>query len=186
MGDYRFRLRLAAEWEARRKLNRRFSVRAFAAFLGADHSTLSQVLRGKRRAPARQIRQWARKLGWTSEEAAVHIAAEHLPGPLTIAREAQVRNWTSEALDVVLDRIHWQVLRLCHSPDFLADVRWIAEQVDATVDRVNIAVSRLVRLELLDMSSSGAWRDRANTLAMTEQDFRKLALVKIRSFVVRR
>src|SRR5205814_10591138 len=83
-------------------------------------------------------------------------------------------------LAIVRDRIRWQVLCLSKSPTFRRDIRWIAEQVGAPIDRVNIAVSRLVRLELLDMSSPGTWRDRANTAALTEQDFRDLALVRIR------
>jgi hypothetical protein len=180
MQAYRFRTRLAAEWETRRKSNPLFSGRAFAAFLGTDHSTLSQVLRGKRRAPAKQIRLWARKLGWTNEEAAVYVAAEYLPEPSSMAREAQVRHWTAEALAIVLDRVHWDVLSLCNAPHFRTDARWIAEQIGATVDQVNVAVSRLVRLELLEMSSAETWTDRANTVAMSEQDFRKLALVRVR------
>src|SRR5271168_1005637 len=44
-----FRAKLAEQFEARRERNPRYSLRAFAAFLGADHSTLSRILRGARR-----------------------------------------------------------------------------------------------------------------------------------------
>jgi len=180
MEEYSLRARLAAEWQARRETNPRFSVRAFATFLGADHATLSQVMRGKRRAPTGQIRTWAVKLGWTNEEAAVYIAAERLPASGIAAREAQLRHWTAEALAIMLDRIHWRVLRLCGAPDFRADIRWMAEQTGVTTDRVTVAVSRLVRLELLEMSSAGIWIDRANTGSITEQEFRTLALTRVR------
>src|SRR6185295_10077963 len=74
-----FRERLQQEFEARRQKNPRHSLRAFAAFLGTDHSTLSQILRGTRPAPAARIRVWGRKLGLSAEEAAVYIAAQHVP-----------------------------------------------------------------------------------------------------------
>jgi hypothetical protein len=180
MEAYRFPSRLAAEWRARRKSNPRFSLRSFAAFLGTDHSTLSQIFRGKRRAASRQIRVWAKKLGWTNEEAAVYIAAEYLPDSSSMARETHVRHWTTEALAIVLDPIHWQVLSLCHTPGFRADVRWIACQTGVTADRVNVAISRLVRLELLEISSPAAWKDQVNTAALGERNFRKLALARVR------
>jgi hypothetical protein len=119
-------------------------------------------------------------LGWTNEEAAVYIAAEYLPEPSSMARETQVRHWTGEALAIVTDRIHWQLLSLCHAPDFRADVRWIAGQTGINADQVNVAISRLVRLELLEMSSPGAWKDLLGAAATGERNFRKLALARVR------
>ena len=91
-----FRDRLEQEFDARRKKNSRYSLRAFATFLGADHSTLSQILKGSRRVPASSIRSWARKLGMSREEAAVFVAAEHVPDAATAARQAQLLHWTAE------------------------------------------------------------------------------------------
>ena len=67
--------------------NPRYSLRAFATSLGADHSTLSQILKGSRRVPASSIRSWARKLGMSREEAAVYVASEHVPDAATAARQ---------------------------------------------------------------------------------------------------
>jgi transcriptional regulator with XRE-family HTH domain len=52
--------RMQEELRIRHESNPRYSLRAFAAFLGTGHSTLSQILRGKRRAPVAQIRQWTK------------------------------------------------------------------------------------------------------------------------------
>ena len=47
--------------------NPQYSLRAFAKSLGTDHSTLSQILRGKRRLTAETIRALARQLKlWTA------------------------------------------------------------------------------------------------------------------------
>ncbi|HEY6305853.1 MAG TPA: hypothetical protein VI488_05250 [Candidatus Angelobacter sp.] len=50
-----FRQRLEQEFKVRREKNARYSLRAFAAPLGTDHSTLSQILRAGRRVPGRQL-----------------------------------------------------------------------------------------------------------------------------------
>ena len=74
-----FRDRLEQEFAARPEKNSRYSLRAFATFLGANHSTLSQILKGSRRVPASSIRSWARKLGMSREEAAVYVAPSTCP-----------------------------------------------------------------------------------------------------------
>jgi transcriptional regulator with XRE-family HTH domain len=175
-----FREMLEREFAARRAKNPRHSLRAFAAFLGTDHSTLSQVLRGSRRAPAAQIRTWAKKLGLTQEEAAVYVAAEHVPDEASAHRQHQLRHWTAEALGIVTERAHWEIVRLSRTDGFQADCRWIAQEADLTVDQVNVALSRLLRLRLLEIRSTGKWTDLTGAPSLTEPQFRKLALARVR------
>ena len=174
-----FREKQEQEFAARRAKNPRHFLRAFAAFLGTDHSSLAQILRGSRRAPAVQIRAWARKLGLTQEEAAVYIAAEHVPDAATAHRQHQLRHWTAEALGIVSEPAHWEIVRLSRAAAFEPDSRWIARQTGLTVDQVNVALSRLLRLRLLAIGADGKWQDFA-TQAITERQFRKLALARVR------
>lgn len=174
-----FREKLEQEFAARRAKNPRHSLRAFAAFLGTDHSSLAQILRASRRAPAAQIRTWARKLGLTQEEAAVYIAAEHVPDEATAHRQHQLRHWTAEALGIVSEPAHWEIVRLSRTAAFQTDSRWIAQQTGLTVDQVNVALSRLLRLRLLAAGTDGKWLDFAPQ-AITERQFRKLALARVR------
>lgn len=178
MGESPFQERLRRELEARRRVNARYSLRAFAAFLGTDHSTLSQVLRSQRPIPAASLRRWGSKLSMTREEIAVYLAAEHVPDEGTIGRQEQLRHWTAEALAIAADRIHWQILQLLPSRAFRPDTRWIARQIGATVDQVNVALSRLLRLQLLEIGPAGQWRSLLGTIA--EAEFRKRALIKVR------
>src|SRR5260221_3622117 len=133
----RFRDRLQREFEQRREKNQRYSLRAFAALLGADHSTLSQILRAQRPLPLGRLRSWSKKLGLDAEEAAAYVAAEHLPYGLTYARDNQVRHWTAEAMAVLMEPAHWKIFRLCGEPEFQPDSRWVARRIGATVDEVN-------------------------------------------------
>jgi transcriptional regulator with XRE-family HTH domain len=180
MRESKFRERLEQEFDARRIKNLRYSLRAFAAFLATNHSTLSQILRSSRRIPVQQIRTWASKLGMSLEEADVYIAAESIPDQPTTQRQEELRHWTAEALVIVNARVHWEILRLCHTPGFQPDCRWIALQIGESVDNVNLALSRLLRLRLLEVSTTGEWKDRTGLPRLTEREFRKLALMRVR------
>lgn len=179
-----FQERLQREYEARKEKNPRYSLRAYAAFLGvengADHSTLSQIMRQQRRVPAIRIRSWAKKLGMTQEEAALYIAAEHVPDAATAGRHEQLRHWTAEAIGILSGPAHYEILRLSHIRGFKADTRWIARETGSTVDDVNVALSRLLRLRLLEIKPNGKWKDLTGLKPLTEHEFRKLALTRVR------
>ena len=164
-----FREKLAQEFAARRARNSRYSLRAFAAHLSADHSTLAQILRGARKVPASSIRAWAKILGLSAEEAAVYIAAEHVPDAETAHRQRQLQHWTAEALSILSDRSHWEIARRVGTAS-AADTRAIAREAGLAVDQVNMALARLLRLRLLEGGAS----------ALTERQFRKLALARVR------
>src|SRR5215813_417463 len=115
-----FRETLQTEFAARRAKTARYSVRAFAAFLNADHSSIAQILRGHRPIPLARIRLWAGKLGYGSEEAAVFIAAEHVASTPNPGRVEQLRHWTSEAIAVIRDQLHFEIVKLTREPGFIS------------------------------------------------------------------
>ena len=180
MADSQFQEKLKLEFEARCRRNPHYSLRAFAAFLEADHSTLSQILRGKRRVPISHLRSWGKKLGMTAEEVAAFVAAHHVPDQTIVRRQEQLRHWTAEALAIITDRSHWQIVQLTRSRGFQADCRWVAEQLDVSVDQVNVALSRLLRLRLLEIGPAGRWRSVRGRENLAEAEFNKRALVKVR------
>ena len=173
------RERLQQEFDARKVKNPRYSLRAFAASLGAEHSTVSQILRGTRPIPAHSIRAWALKLGMMPEEAAIYVAASHAATPESARREQQLLHWTAEALAVINEPVHFEILRLTLEPDFQPDVRWISRQTGVPVDAVNTALTRLLRLSLIEMTSAG-WHELTGLAELTEQNVRKLALLRVR------
>ena len=175
-----FRARLQEELRIRQESNRRYSLRAFAAFLGTDHATLSQILRWKRRTPAVHIRQWAKKLELDLEEAAAYIAAEHVPDVATSERENQLRHWTAEAMAIVTKRTHWEIVRLSRTSLFQVDCRWLAEEIGVTADEVNMAFSRLLRLRLMETDAAGRWIDLTSPAVLTGKEFRRAALARVR------
>jgi len=114
---------LQAEFDRRHVANRRYSLRAFAAFLHIHHSTLSQFLRGKRRLTARTVRALGRTLRLTTWAIAEHCACEHEAAVLAAVERA----------------------------GFRPDSRWLASMAGIPVDDVNATLQRLLRKQKLRM-----------------------------------
>jgi hypothetical protein len=142
------------------------------------------MLRSARPIPAQRIRSWGRKLAMLPEETAVYIAAEHVPDQSANRRQEHLRHWTAEALAIVTDETHWKLLTVVSSHEFRPDCRWVAKEMGCTVDEVNVALSRLLRLRLLEIAKSGEWRDSTGLSRLTPEAFRRLALVRVRERAV--
>lgn len=164
---------------ARRSVNRRYSVRAFAVLLGVDHASLSQIMRGKRSVPVEQIPAWSRKLKLTAEEGAVYSAVARLADENARAREEQLRHWAAEMLALLNGPEHREILRLARTKTFKSDSRWVAAQIGVDVDEVNIALSRLLRLGLLEADRDGVWRDKTGLSEIAPQSFRRYVAERI-------
>ena len=180
MSGFEFRDRLTQELGKRRQVNPRYSLRAFATFLGADHSTVSQVLRGQRRVPVALLRQWGKRLGLMAEEVAAYVAVEHVPDPTITKRQEELRHWTAEALAIMKDQTPWQIVRISRMPGFRPDCRWIAKQLGVSMDEVNMALSRLLRLRLLKIERPRQWKVSVGRNSVSEAEFHKCALIRVR------
>ena len=124
-----FRTVLQAELDRRRAVNPRYSLRSFARDLTVDHSTLSQILRGRRRLTGRSVRAFGCRL---------RLAAPAIAELCALENESAVLS--------ALDR-----------PSFQADSRWVATMVGIPLDEVNITLQRLLRKRILTMSTRARW-----------------------------
>lgn len=172
--------RLRLELESRQRKNSRYSLRAFAASLKTDHSTLSQIMRGTRHASVELIRSWSVCMKIDPEETALYIAAESIPDAGALRAQEQLRHWLAEAAALVNGPVHFQILRYSRTPEFQSDTRWLAEKIGVPVDEVNVALSRLLRLGFLSVENAAHWEDRTGLVELSETEFRKLALARVR------
>jgi transcriptional regulator with XRE-family HTH domain len=178
----RFCGRLAREFSNRKRTNASFSLRAFARFLGVDHSTLSQMIRGDRRVSAAQIQTWGKKLGLASEEIRAYVAGEGLPDAAASFRENRLRQWSAEATTLMTSSAHWRLLQLARRPEFRADSRWIGGQIGLSADEVNVAFTRLLRLGLMQTTAGGQWTLAKDVQFEDERVFMQMALGRIREY----
>jgi transcriptional regulator with XRE-family HTH domain len=124
-----FRIVLQTEFERRRAANPRYSLRSFARALSLDHSTLSQILRGKRRLTGRNVRTLGRRLRLDAPDIAEFCALENESA----------------------------VLSALGRPNFRADSRWVANMVGIPLDEVNVTLQRLLRKRIVTMAARARW-----------------------------
>ena len=123
-----FTVYLQDELARRRGRNRRYSIRAFAQALGTDHSSLSQILRGKRRLTDTAAGRYARALGLDDGQANLLLELSAFDRRLLAAIRRSGATSTPT----------------------------LAEAISATVDEVNVSLQRLLRLSLLELRA-GRW-----------------------------
>jgi transcriptional regulator with XRE-family HTH domain len=110
----------------RRAHNASYSLRAFARALEIDHSTLSQMMRGRRAISDRTLEQLARRLGMKKVE-------------------LECRSEVDRFDEKILGAIANGAQRSSHA---------LAGATGVDVDQVNIALHQLLRLGLLAMQGS--------------------------------
>jgi uncharacterized protein (TIGR02147 family) len=152
-----FRMRLQAELARRCADNPQYSLRALALDLDTDHSTLSQILRGKRALTAASIEKLGAELH--IDRAAIDAYVANESHWSESASELEIRQLARDTAEVVADGAHYAILELTRLSSFRPDSRWIARVLGITTDEVNIALQRLLRLGLLEMRSPERWVD---------------------------
>lgn len=120
---------IAAEFERRRTRNPRYSLRAFARWLGTHHGTLAQLLDGRRRLTPKAAGRLCARLGLS-------------PGVA----------WSSAFRDQAD-----AVLRTLASPGARLDSRWLAVRLGIPLDDVNRAIHQLLRERRLSVRGPTEW-----------------------------
>ena len=112
-----------------------------------------------------------------------HIARQLCLGPNEIYRfrpsvgpkkrpsksELKQRELTVDQYEVVADWFHFAILELCALDTFKPDFDWIAQALGISVPEARVAVERLVRLGLLEITQHEEWIVRASVFAGSPQ-----------------
>lgn len=168
--DTSFRLRLQAELAARCARNPNYSLRALARDLDTDGSSLSQLLRGKRKLSGPAIERLGARLGLGADAIARYVAGELRWAEEEAVADDEMPTLARDAASVLSEWEHAALLELVHLDGFVPDSRWIARMLDVSVDTVNLALHRLLRLRMLEMASDGRWIDRCGDLRATSSE----------------
>ena len=117
----------------------------------------------------RMITTLGLRLGLRPEEVEAFVAREGQAGETAISRE--IRFLTMETVALLSDGSHRAILEMTSMEGFVPDTRWIARALDLTIDEVNMALSRLTRLGLLEMVAPDRWIDRSEASASSDAGF---------------
>jgi uncharacterized protein (TIGR02147 family) len=174
-----FRIYLQTELARRCSTNRQYSLRSFALQLDVDHSTLSQVLRGKRRLTPQMVAKFGRMLNLPVEDIKAFVDHEEMVKSGGTVAAVMVQQLTIDAVRLLSETHHQSILELLQLESFRPDVRWIARVLNSEPDEVNIALSRLLRLGLLEMSTPERWIDKSEGLVKDRNDFAAQVIRKL-------
>lgn len=172
-----FRLYLQSELARRLSSNPQYSLRSFALHLGINHSTLSQLLRGKRALTPRMIETLGARLGLRAEETEAFVSRERQTSATVVSRE--IHFLTRDTMALLSDSVHRAILELTALEEFVPDTRWIARALDLTTDEVNVALSRLTRLGLLEMAGPKLWIDRSEAGTASGDGFARQVISRL-------
>jgi uncharacterized protein (TIGR02147 family) len=191
--SYDLRSLLRERLNSAKARNPRFSLRAFAKQLGIDHSTLSQILRSKRRLSPRNLEIVGKRLGISQET--LRLYAENGRGKSDsgkVAEDVRTFHFDLDTFQFLSIWYHCAILELSHIEGFKTDSRWIAKTLGISVEDVNVALQRLLRLGLLEMEAPDRWTDKSgdaefHSIGLTEtasnqmnQEMHELAIQALR------
>jgi uncharacterized protein (TIGR02147 family) len=176
-----FRLFLQAELGRRCDKNPQYSLRAFAKYLGIDHATISQLLRGKRPLTSRTILKLGTRLGLDRAAIDGYVAHEAFWRNDSADESAlsEIQQLANDAANVIADWYHYAILELTRLHNFKPNSRWIARVLGITPDEVNLAVSRLARLGLLEMVDRDRWIDKSGNTTASLAEFSRAAVQRL-------
>ncbi len=141
-----FKVWLQSEFANRCKKNNRYSLRAFAKYLGLDASSLSQILAGTRGVSLNAIERISASLAATPRDRVnfgLDRSLKNAPGA-TEFYQVNIDTFTA-----ISDWYHYAILELTFVDGFKSEPRWIARKLSITVEEARGALERLVRLGLL-------------------------------------
>jgi uncharacterized protein (TIGR02147 family) len=142
-----------------------------------DHGTLSQILRGRRPITRKTIRRMGTQLGLSEPLIAYYARKPDEPTEAVSAAPVQLG---LDAFHVTSDWHHYAILELIHVKDFRPDSRWIAKSLGITVNDVNIALQRLLRLELLEMAGA-KWIDKSEHVNISNEKLTPVLRKKVQA-----
>ena len=137
--------------DEKKKVNPRYSLRAFAKKSGLSHASLSQVLSGRRPLTRKMLDRILAALRLDAGlEAKVRESFERNPEGFT--------QLSAEAQQVANAWYHDVILELTFVEGFRPDPRWIAEQVGIPEELCAKAIEDLVRIGALSRTPEGGLR----------------------------
>jgi uncharacterized protein (TIGR02147 family) len=141
--------------------NSGFSLRAFAKKLGIQSSPLSEILRGKRKVSRSMAEKFAMKLMLDPTES-MYLLKDF---PAATKRNAaakeknlqdlEVMRLNAEKFTLIADWVHYAILNLTTTQDFISDPEWMAERLGVKREKIEQCLVRLLDLNLITRDDRG-------------------------------
>ena len=98
-----------------------------------------------------------------------------------MSRVNEIQQLADDAARVIAEWYHYAILELTRLENIKPDSRWIARVLGITTDEVNLAVTRLLRLGLLEMAGRRQWIDKSGDTTASLAEFNRTAVQRLSS-----
>ncbi len=150
---------LINKFEEMRIRNPQFSRRAFSRRIGLSPGATSELLNGKRQVSAKVVERIVSRLSLDPQERAELLAFFKKKEDVQIDKvDPSYLQLSADQFCVIGDWYHFAILTLMRTKDFKSDSGWISKRLGLTSSLVRKAISRLVRLGLVDKTQNGNWK----------------------------
>jgi uncharacterized protein (TIGR02147 family) len=150
-----FRLTLKDELLKRTKKNPSYSIRSFAKNLGVEHSSLAQIIMGKRPLTDKMCLRLGTKLGYGSTK--MRTLMRTYSDSKSFGRYKKLEE---DSFKIIADWYYYAILELTYCETFKPSPRWISRVLELPFIKTLDAVERLKRLNFLEVTPDGRWIDR--------------------------
>lgn len=146
---------LMTQFHSRKIKNPRYSMRAFASFLGINSGRLSQYFSGQREISLKAGKTISEKLGLDPAETNYFF---HLIDQDKAEKKTAGRLLKDDEIALVVEWHHAALLGLLLTKDFIPDHEWIAERLQLPVEVIESSLERMQRIGLLVETPQGLRR----------------------------
>lgn len=176
-----FRIFLHREFLQRCQANKNYSLRAFARDIGIDHSTLSQILRGKRVITMKAYQRLSEKfdLTQTQNDAFIETIKKNIRKD-----EAGFLEIQSTMFQLISEWYHFAIFELVTVRSFEANATWISKALSITEAEASAALDRLIKVGLVRMTSTGNLVQEASMITTIGNHFTNDAFQRLQEGVL--
>jgi uncharacterized protein (TIGR02147 family) len=159
-----FREHLKRELESRIEKNPKYGLRAFSKHLDIDSSRLSKILKGQRPLSLPLVESLGQRLGLSQKQ--IEVFQKHARTPYQKKTAVQDELPIDDCYQLRMDQLtlisewqHYAILELMKHPHFEPNLSWVSEHLHQPLEVIAMAVERLKRVGLLEVTSDGSWKD---------------------------
>jgi uncharacterized protein (TIGR02147 family) len=147
------------DFKRKQDLNSRYSMRAYAKYLGMSVATLSKILSGKTKVTPAMLKKIAPKLNLSPQrynEIADQLRKIKKTNVNKSLENEKIRELQTEEFDLISNWYHLAILQIFNLDSFSQDPKWIANKLGIEKEsKVQEAINRLLKLKLLSYDDEG-------------------------------
>ncbi|MGE3260230.1 MAG: TIGR02147 family protein [Bacteriovoracia bacterium] len=166
-----YRVLLKAAWSEKAAKGKGYSLRSLARKVGVSPSFLSEMLNGKKSLSMDLAFKIAVKLGLTETETQnlcllaqleneqdPDFRSEILKRINHLHPRKKTHDLSTDLFKVIADWYHFAILEMTHLPGFRLRAESISKSLNISKIEAEVAIERLLRLELLEKTAKGSYR----------------------------